>query len=226
MYLPKFEIRQDIKKDKNCMVEFSRQHNPSIDQFFPGIENDKEALTIIDNAYKNNLKDITSAEKFLQDNVNALEKIAETISQLLDCSWDGIKIINIIPSVCPVCPRFIETNTFLVAYFFNRTAILRICAHEMTHFLYFKKQAEVFANKDLDPNYPSQDWLISEIVAPVIVNNKKIQALVNDMDSISLPNHKIVSDDQINQIVAAFNPKNFRDFISTSKNILNAKGTD
>jgi len=159
-----------------------------IEQFFPGTSTDSEAIEVVNNTYKNKLNDIKNTANFLNDNIPILEKIALIISRLFDCSWDGNKKITIVPAVCPVCPRFIDENKFMLAYYFDKNALLTICAHEMTHFLYFKKLRELLPNLEIDTEYPSNDWLISEIIVMAITDNKDIQKLVKHREEyLSIP---------------------------------------
>lgn len=189
--LPKFKIVLDKKLDQEIFVDFFNDGNDFIKQIFPNIKTKAQVLETIENSYKDDKKDITNTVRFLNDNLLSLNKIALVISQLLDYGWKGINTITIIPAVCPICPRFIDNSSFMVAYYFNRNSILRICAHEMAHFVYFNKLRSLPLDKIINTEYPSKDWLISEIVAPLIVNSEQIQLIANDIDGISIPDGMI-----------------------------------
>jgi len=50
----------------------------------------------------------------------------------------------------------------MVTYFYEKDTIFKICAHEMSHFLYFKKLKQIYPEEQIDTEYPSKDWLLSE----------------------------------------------------------------
>ncbi len=52
-------------------------------------------------------------------------------------------------------------------------------AHEVLHFLYFKKWKEVFTDADEKTfDSPYLEWHLSEILAPVILRDKRIQSIL------------------------------------------------
>jgi hypothetical protein len=75
----------------------------------------------------------------------------------------------------------------------------------MTHFLYFKKLRDLSGEK-IDTEYPSQDWLISEIVAPIIVNSDKVQSIVHCRDEpLHSPDPDIITPKKLKRVIALFN---------------------
>lgn len=200
MSLPIYKIELDRYLDEELFLEFFKNKNHMIKDFFPQIKTKKDVLDAINYSYKSLIGDIKSTVNFLKENNKKLDKIANIISDKLTCKWDEISEITIIPCVCPVCPRWIYENKFMVAYFFNRDDILRICAHEMTHLLYFKKLNILLPDEKIDTEYPSKDWLLSEIVAPLIINSPEIKKLVNgNRDTLFIPDG-MISGNQIEKI--------------------------
>ncbi|MDR1300825.1 MAG: hypothetical protein LBK50_03920 [Candidatus Nomurabacteria bacterium] len=132
-----------------------------------------------------------------------MEKIAKILSKKLDCDWTGIPQVTICPAIVPFAPRFIEQSKFLVPYYFNRNWILCATAHELTHFLYFKKLQELLGEK-IDTEYPSDDWLISEIVAPIVVNSNELQKITHFEDEFSTPDKNIISHKKLKIIEKLF----------------------
>jgi hypothetical protein len=200
MFIPNFKVSLDEKLDRAQLIEFTEAHFPLVQEAFPQIQDRNDAEAAINYTYKNLKDDLMSAAQFIDKNKSNLKKLAEIIANKLEYKWDGIDAITIIPAVCPVCPRFIENNSFMVAYFYDQKVILRICAHEMVHFLYFKKLRDLLPNEKIDTEYPSKDWLLSEIVAPLIVNLEEVQAIVNNEDELFLPDKNVVSKTQVKEI--------------------------
>lgn len=83
-------------------------------------------------------------------------------------------------SLNPICPRFLDTWSF--AIFLNyrkRSHVLEVIMHEICHFLYFKKWGEVFLNADPKTyESPHLEWHLSELLAPVILNDRRIQKIL------------------------------------------------
>lgn len=93
------------------------------------------------------------------------------------------KRITAYVSIFPIFPRFLDSWSFNVGYR-NPAMMKRVAVHEIIHFMYFKKWKEVFPKtKREEMESPQLVWKLSEILAPVILNNNpKIQNLINDED--------------------------------------------
>lgn len=82
-------------------------------------------------------------------------------------------------SLNPICPRSIKDWTFTLYFNFKMGHAMEVIMHEITHFLYFKKWEELYPKmhkKKFD--YPYIEWHLSEIMAPIILNDKRIQKLL------------------------------------------------
>ena len=91
----------------------------------------------------------------------------------------------------------------------------------MSHFLYFKKLKEIFPYERIDTEYPGKDWLLSEIIATLIVNDPRLQQYIGLLDGFSIlenmQNAKI--SDKITKFYIQRN--NFSDFIKDSRKMIN-----
>ena len=57
---------------------------------------------------------------------------------------------------------------------------IRIISHEILHFLYFKKWKEIFPNSNERTfENPHLIWRLSEILAPVILNDPRIRKVIH-----------------------------------------------
>jgi len=97
------------------------------------------------------------------------------LSEILEADWTSVpdRLIAYV-GFNPVCPRNLVEHSFAVPCFLPSREIIRISAHETTHFLYFKKLR--LLNPDVSEeefNYPHREWLLSEILAPIVLNDPR-----------------------------------------------------
>lgn len=221
MLLPEFNINLNKKLDQSCLIEFFKNKNPLVIEYYPFLKSENDCKKLVDFIYKNKIEELKEAQNYLLSKEDLLKKIAEQLANIIGTNWEGINKIDITPAICPVCPRFIESNSFLVTYFYNKDAIIRICAHEMSHFIYFKKLKQLLPNENIDTEYPSNDWLLSEIITPLLVNSDKLQKYLNQKDEFYAPS-KVDNIGQIQKkIKLEFDKRqDFDVFIIKSKNFI------
>ena len=114
-------------------------------------------------------------------NWRKIEKQYLTIlPEILDTPWPkDKKIIKAMISINPICPRFINNWSFSLFYKQKAKKMKETIMHEICHFLYFKKWKEVFPNSPKKTfEYPYIEWHLSEILAPIILNDLRIQKLL------------------------------------------------
>jgi len=223
MKLPRFIVKSDQDLDKASFIEFFNAKSSLISNYFPDIKSLDDIQSLIDDTYKNKIEGLTKTRDYIKSQIPYLEKVAIELSKIMERSWDGIEKITIIPAVCPISPRFIETNTFMVTYFYEKDTIFKICAHEMSHFLYFKKLKQIYPEEQIDTEYPSKDWLLSEIITPLLINDNAIQQYIGQKDAISNPDNDNIlkvtkMSDKVSKLYIQRN--NFSDFIKDSRNII------
>lgn len=104
----------------------------------------------------------------------------ETLSEHFETEWpkDKPQIVGYITNM-PVFPRFLDEYQFCVGYSDIAWSI-ETSAHEILHFLWFKKWKEVFpemARKEYEN--PRLAWRLSEIMDPIILQcHPKIKKLI------------------------------------------------
>ena len=91
----------------------------------------------------------------------------------------------------------------MVPTIFAKNEILRICAHEMTHFLYFDALRKDIPN--IETESPSADWLLSEIVVTFIINYPETQRIAHSPERIFKPDNIKLTDNQIKSIYKIWN---------------------
>ncbi len=102
------------------------------------------------------------------------------ISKYLNIEWpDSVKVINGFVGLIPVFPRYLDTFDFSVSTNVDKDNIIRICAHECCHFLWFLKIKELYPDiprREYDSPYNS--WQYSEMVVDPILNCKEINSVI------------------------------------------------
>jgi hypothetical protein len=131
--------------------------------------------TAIENAKINFEKDWTLvSDEFLR-----------ALSEHMETSWpeDKPTIIGYV-SISPICPRFLDNYSFAV-YFRKPIAEARVTiAHELVHFLWFKKWKEVFPEiPETEYETPHLVWRLSEVMDPIILHcHPKLDEMIHPVD--------------------------------------------
>lgn len=109
------------------------------------------------------------------------------ISKVMNEEWEGRDIIGYI-SINPINPRFPESWSFSVNAFSKYGN--QIIAHEISHFLFFKKFEKLFPNIPNEKyNFPNKEWLFSEFVTPIVLNDIRIRKILGGRSEF-YPEHK------------------------------------
>ncbi len=105
----------------------------------------------------------------------------KALSDHFETEWpkDKPDIVGYISNL-PVFPRFLDEYQFCVGYK-NTADAMETSAHEIVHFLWFKKWKEVFPEIERrEYENPHLAWRLSEIMDPIILQcNPKIKELIN-----------------------------------------------
>jgi len=101
-------------------------------------------------------------------------KFMPILPEVLNTNWFK-ETISVQISIDPICPRFLKDKSFFIPYYYNiQKWVAPIFAHEITHFLYFKKFGELFPEiKKRKYDYPYIEWILSEILVSIILKDSK-----------------------------------------------------
>lgn len=199
---PRFIIKLNRELDFEVSHEFLGLFG-ALDINGQHISSVQELKSIFKCYYDDNNDILQSKVTWLHEQGSRLRQISGCISKLVGYEWGNIDKITISPALCPLAPRFIDQSAFMVPFYAQDDWIVRVCAHEMTHFLYFDKLANALGRK-VATEQPSLDWLLSEIVAPSVVNKSPIQSIVHNRDSFFSPTEQAVSRNDISYIQKLF----------------------
>ena len=194
-FLPKTRFEQvDINKETDITFSFMERGRFSsvFDKVYPELraiqkesKDKNECRTdykkFLEGIHARDEKQLISAKKQIQDE---WEKIGSdfliALSEHFETDWpaDKKEIVGYV-SVLPVFPRFLDDYSFFTGYKDIHGSI-ETSAHEIVHFLWFKKWKEIFpetARKDFEN--PNLVWRLSEIIDPIILQcNPKIKNLI------------------------------------------------
>ena len=141
----------------------------SIIYYFPELSDDNidEVVSKYYNLKKDEINSSVSKYSLLWKKYNSV--YFEKMCEYLNLSNVDIKEIEVTVGYIPVCPRDISNNCFSLNVGYDEATLLRNCAHEILHFLWFKKFEELFPTCDINP--PSLAWKYSEMVVDPILNS-------------------------------------------------------
>jgi len=103
------------------------------------------------------------------------------LSEIMQIDWPkNRKTIKAMISVNPICPRFLNDWSFSI--FFNYKKIshaMEVVMHECCHFLYFEKWKKMHPKMNRRKfEAPYLEWHLSEIIAPIILNDRRVKNLL------------------------------------------------
>ena len=125
-----------------------------------------------------NKKTIEKNRREYEKNWKKIEKRFFTdLENIIGTEFPKNKTISAHISINPICPRFLDKWSFNIFHKFNVKRSKEIVMHECCHFMYFKKWKEMFPEaKEKTFDSPHIIWHLSELAAPIILNDPKIQS--------------------------------------------------
>ena len=105
----------------------------------------------------------------------------KTLSEHFETNWPEDKEIIGFVTAMPTYPGFLDDYQFCVGYHGDTARAIETSAHEVLHFLWFKKWEEVFPEIPRNEyETPHLVWRLSEIMDPIILQcNPIIKELIN-----------------------------------------------
>ena len=195
IFSPEYDIKMishfvsPDEKDWDWSEKIFRFH-PKLKKKLNGVDEVKKRDEIVKNYVKgwfqnsSNYNKIQNRKKEIEKKwLNIHNKFILILKKEFNLKQHKQKTITCSVSINPICPRKLNTNFFSVFYGYDINSILVIIAHEITHFFYFDKWKKTFPNSDPKTfGGPHIIWHLSEIMAPIILAEPKIQKLLNKLD--------------------------------------------
>ncbi len=104
-----------------------------------------------------------------------------TLSEIIQIDWPrNKKTIKAMVSINPICPRFLNDWSFSIFCNYKKISqAMEVIMHESCHFLYFEKWKKLHPEMDNKKfESPFLEWHLSEILAPIVLNDSRIQKLL------------------------------------------------
>jgi len=117
-----------------------------------------------------------------------------TLSEIMQIDWPrDKKTIKAMVSINPICPRFLNDWSFSIFYNYKKLSqAMEVIMHESCHFLYFEKWKKMYPRMSYKKfEFPHIEWCLSEIIAPIILNDRRIQKLLKQKAAFYTEHKKI-----------------------------------
>ncbi len=117
-------------------------------------------------------KEILKAKEKFNYSWNKISDLyLQKLSEHFETNWLDNKNIIVHVSIVPICPRFLDDYSFSIFYAKDWSEARVTIAHEILHFLWFKKWLEIFPEtKKEELESPYLIWRLSEIIDPIILH--------------------------------------------------------
>lgn len=105
----------------------------------------------------------------------------QVLSEIIQIDWpEDKKTIKAMISLNPICPRFLDEWSFSIFFDYKKIShAIEVIMHESCHFLYFEKWKEMYPHISKEKfESPHLEWHLSEIIAPIVLNDKRIRTLL------------------------------------------------
>lgn len=193
----KFEI-VSIKEEVELVTEIlydaivnNSQYSSMLYQKYPKLINSinrnmsihqirENVSTAILESYQDNIKDILQKITQFEKNWNTVRNnLLNKLVVDMDSSFEIGSVITVKVGNAPLCPRWIQELSFYVPSYINNFNLIAI--HECCHFLFYRKYELLFGKcKKEEYDYPSNLWLLSEILIDPILNNDFYTSIIGE----------------------------------------------
>lgn len=194
MNLPKIvfspmSLEENIEAIKWSFYEDLSLRNYTI-QYFPELaiinsntsetEVNRLIETIVTKEYikcEKKIVDETKRYNNIWGNIN--DKYFEILTDFLGESFpENVKQINASVGLIPICPRDLDSFSFLIQTDMEDSTLIKTAAHEVLHFLWFLKWKSMYPKTPRSYfDSPYIEWKYSEMVTDPILNNKPFSDL-------------------------------------------------
>ena len=153
----------------------------NIDEKLSKSEKENIIRSIFTRYYNQNIDVINKEVKKYSELWNKYnDEYMSVLSEYLNIEWNIDEIVAYVGIVC-VCPRYLDEHSFVIGINFPLEYVLRVCAHETLHFLWFEKWKTLYKDyKRSDFESPNIIWRYSEMVVDPIINSKKINKIIHE----------------------------------------------
>lgn len=242
MYIPKVKFTDiPISKEVDWIHGFLFQNewgwgkyiikkHPKIKEVF-SFKTEEEQVKFLRNysiQFKKNNQELIEKNKIkYQTEWQKLEKdFFVLLSEIMQIDWpQNRRTIKAMISINPICPRFLNDWSFSIFHNYKKTShAMEVIMHECCHFLYFEKWKKMYpkvSSKKFESPY--LEWHLSEIIAPIILNDQKINNLLKQKAVFYEEHEKIKINNKTapEYFTMLYNKdKNFEQFLNKSYEVI------
>lgn len=121
-------------------------------------------------------KKVIEYQKYWDTNVSDIQKALEDAFDLslTDKFNDMVAYITL----NPICPRYLENNSFDTFYLNSERGALGMVLHEIIHFIWFFVWSSHFHDEKAEYESPYMKWIFSEMVVdPIMRHDKRLSSI-------------------------------------------------
>ncbi len=184
--------RKSFKEDCDSIVNiiYDEKYGRVQNYLAKSFELDLDLLYILDKKTGYSIISQALSARYENSEIEITDKIDKLASHWNDIEFDIFRILydifecekiykkDIIAefSINSVCPRYLDRWSFDINYRKSIEEMVLTCIHEIIHFVWFEKWAELFENTSKEEfNAPSATWLLSEIVIDAIIKETELK---------------------------------------------------
>ena len=163
---------------KDCAIE---QYG-DLDKIDEDKSLEEKIIEIVTKRYNNKYSSIENAvNRYNKQWKSYNDKYFTMLSQYLGVEWPSDKlVIEAEVGIIPVYPRFLDTFSFQLDIGIKDENLVRICAHETLHFLWFEKWKQMHPETEINGDeVPYLVWKYSEMVTDPVLNNEPFSSVFN-----------------------------------------------
>jgi len=126
-------------------------------------------------------------ESILKAQINIRDKWYSVEQQLVcklcrifDCREKAVTHLKAYLSVSSTSITSPDYRQFLVPFYLSVEVAVRVCAHEMLHFLFYQQLRRSRTARVADPVLESQLWVIGEAIVPLVLCHPEMRELIGE----------------------------------------------
>jgi hypothetical protein len=160
----------------------------------------KLVMEYLTKAQRNNLiRQKAACKRFSISWKKGGEAALRQVAEIIGADWpEEPRVIVAFVSMNPICPRFLESWSFSIGINYRRAStVRRIVAHEVSHFLHFRRLFGSQSNIDRSTfEAPHSRWLASELAVVPLLNDPRVQQFIGEKEKPYPEHRKIRIDSQ------------------------------
>lgn len=138
----------------------------------------KEIEVKVSKKYNENINNMNNSMNIFNNIWNKYNNLYfSELTKYLNVDFD--RNIECYIGVFTIFPRYLNSFNFCISYNLDEKKLIEVCAHEILHFVWFKKFKELYPDiNEIEYDNPYLAWEYSELVVDFILNSKDINNIL------------------------------------------------